>query len=649
VHAGNTCGRCLGLDPKSAYASLGRRNRSDKWFYWVVYRLVAPRYTWATSRWIAQGDYIRDPRAKEKPGYGAKRAAGGYPIAGWTRCGNSLPEIKLNSTSMSIRHIFLQVIANRSRGRRWGAFLSLLLILAPRPCRIAETNPQATAVCLAGDRLERILVRPIPGKSLEALDASTGVRRLQTFPNIHGLEILEVPVGTTTESLLSRYRQSGLVVYAEPDHIVHAQLQPNENTFADGTLWHLNNTGASGGIAGADIGAAGAWNSGTSAAGVVVAVVDSGIRYTHQDLAPNMWHNPNEGTDGYKGDRYGINAITGSGDPWDDYGHGSHVAGIIGAVGNNGVGVVGVCWAVKLMALKFINSQGQGNVSDAITCINFAVSHYAKVINFSWGDPTWNSQALHDAIVAAGNAGVIFVAAAGNLAQNIDYNTYYPASYSLPNLITVAATDRRDQLGSYSSYGPSTVSLGAPGDAIYSCWNGSDSSYQFNSGTSMATPVVAGACALLWATYPNESYADIIHRVMWYVTPLPGLAGKCVSGGRLNLQAAMQASSPTPTSPWPDASNQGGGWKRSSWFGDFNDTYYPWIYHAQHGWMYVFGTNPSSIWLWTTDMGFLWTGNTVYPWLWRDKDSTWVYYLMGSQSPRWFFDWKTQKWESHNP
>ena len=198
------------------------------------------------------------------------------------------------------------------------------------------------------------------------------------------------------------------------------------------------------------------------------------------------------------------------------------------------------------MALKFIDSQGNGSVSDAVTCIDYAVSHYASVINFSWGDPTWNSQALYDAIEAAGSAGVIFTAACGNLGENTDYYPYYPASYALANLLSVTATTRQDLLPNYSSYGPSTVSLGAPGDTIISCWNTSDSSYQYLSGTSMAAPLVAGACALLWAEYPEESYSDIIHRIMWNVTQIPALAGKCASGGRLNLEAAMQAPAPTP-------------------------------------------------------------------------------------------------------
>jgi subtilisin family serine protease len=425
---------------------------------------------------------------------------------------------------------------------------ALLLLTFPLARQVpAQTNSVPGASSILG-RPERILIRPRPGQKLAPLHQAYGVHRLKAFPAIGGLEVIEVPPGISSDELVVAYRQSGSVSYAEKDHMVHAQLTPNDPYFANGACWQLRNTGVSGGAVGADIDASDAWNTATSAAGVIVAIVDSGVRYTHQDLAPNMWHNPNQNTDGYSGDLYGINAITGSGNPWDDFGHGTHVAGIIGAVGNNGAGVVGVCWSVQIMALKFIDSQGNGSVSDAVECINFAISHYAKIINFSWGDPSWNSQALYDAIKAAGNAGIIFTAACGNLGVNTDYNPYYPASYALGNLISVAATTRKDQLASYSSYGANSVSLGAPGDTILSCWNSSDATYQYLSGTSMAAPLVAGACALLWGKYPYESYSDIIHRIMWNVTALPALSGKCVSGGRLNLQAAMQATGPTPPS-----------------------------------------------------------------------------------------------------
>jgi subtilisin family serine protease len=283
-----------------------------------------------------------------------------------------------------------------------------------------------------------------------------------------------------------------------------------------------------------------------------VAVIDSGVRYTHEDLAANMWHNPGEASngidddgDGYVDDIYGINTIQHNGNPFDDYGHGTHVAGLIGAKGFNGVGVVGVCWSVQIMACKFIDSLGNGSISDAITCIDYARSKGARIINFSWGDTTFTSQALYDAIASARNAGIIFTAACGNNGANNDVTPYYPASYDLDNILSVAATTRRDELASYSSYGQSTVDLGAPGDTVFSCWYSANNSYRYLSGTSMAAPIVAGACALLWAYYPQESYSDIIHRILWNVDPLPQLAGKCVSGGRLNLLAALLAPSPT--------------------------------------------------------------------------------------------------------
>ncbi len=414
---------------------------------------------------------------------------------------------------------------------------------------VLQLRGQTTSVAIPTNitgRTPRILVRPKSGQTLTNLHSAYGVRRLSKFKAIGGIEVLEVPHGMTAAQLIGLYQKSGLVEYAEPDHIVHAALTPNDPYFVNGTQWHLHNNGASGGIVGADIDATNAWDTITSAASIIVAVIDSGVRYTHQDLAPNMWHNPSPGGDGYTDDIYGINAITGSGDPNDDYGHGTHVAGLVGAKGSNGIGVCGVCWTVQIMALKFVDSQGNGSISDAITCIDYATTKGAKVMNFSWGDTTFTSQALYDAISAARDAGIIFVAACGNEGTNTDVTPYYPSSYTLDNIISVAATTRADQLASYSSYGPATVDLGAPGDTIFSCWNSSDSSYQYLSGTSMAAPIVAGACALLWSEYPSESYSDIINRIVNNTDPLPMLAGKCVSGGRLNLAKAMNAPPPTP-------------------------------------------------------------------------------------------------------
>src|SRR5207249_2596970 len=248
------------------------------------------------------------------------------------------------------------------------------------------------------------------------------------------------------------------------------------------------------GTPGADIHAQDAWDVQNTASNIIVAVIDTGVRYTHEDLADNMWVNPGEtggngvddDGDGYVDDVHGINAINNTGDPNDDHGHGSHVSGTIGAVGNNSVGSVGVCWKVQIMACKFIDATGNGVVSDCIKCIDFARSKGAKVINASFGTTTFASAALRDAIESARQAGVIFVAACGNSSESNEVNPVYPASYDLDNIISVAATTRSDDLASFSNYGATTVDLGAPGVGIYSCWNGSDSDYRHFDGTSMA-------------------------------------------------------------------------------------------------------------------------------------------------------------------
>jgi subtilisin family serine protease len=297
-----------------------------------------------------------------------------------------------------------------------------------------------------------------------------------------------------------------------------------------------------------------AWNIQNTASNILVALVDTGIRYTHQDLAPNVWTNPGEiagnGLDddhnGYIDDVHGINIITGTGNPMDDNGHGSHVAGIMGAVGSNNVGIAGVTWNVKIMACKFLDYRLQGALSDAIEGINYAREKGARIINASWGMPSYNTQALYDAINSTRQAGMLFVAACGNSTNNNDTTTpIYPASFDLDNIIAVAATTRNDALASFSSYGPTTVDLGAPGDTVLSCWAGSDSDYNNDSGTSMAAPHVTGACALVWARFPNESYLQIKNRVLAGVDKIPALAGKCVTGGRLDLLKALQSGPPS--------------------------------------------------------------------------------------------------------
>ncbi len=390
----------------------------------------------------------------------------------------------------------------------------------------------------------QVLVKPLPGANLSTLNHMLGVPVLKVFPSIGNLEVVQVPTGATADALIGLYQQSGLVQYAEHDFYVRALNDPNDFYYQQGNLWNLKNTGQTGGTPGADIRASEAWSLITDASDVVVADVDTGIRYTHRDLAANMWVNPADGS-------HGINVVAGNNNPWDDYGHGSHVAGIIGAVGNNSVGMVGVCWQVQLMACKFLDATGTGTIDGAITCLDYARSHGAKVVNASWGSFTFTSQALHDAVASLRDADIIFVAAAGNSGANNDVTPLYPASYSdLDNVVSVAATDDNDNLASWSDYGATNVDLAAPGTPIFSCWNGSDNDYEWDNGTSMACAHVTGACALLRAYYPNENHRQIIQQLLNGTDPLPSLVGKCKSGGRLDLFKALETA-PVPSSPLP--------------------------------------------------------------------------------------------------
>ncbi|MBI4664330.1 MAG: S8 family serine peptidase [Verrucomicrobia bacterium] len=411
-------------------------------------------------------------------------------------------------------------------------------------------------------RPTRIVIKPKAGADVTGLHAALGARILRTFPEIGGLQVIHVAAGESVIDLILRYRESGLVEYAEPDYTLRLARAPNDIRFSDGSLWGLHNTGQAGGATDADIDAPEAWDLRTAADEIIVAVIDTGMRYTHEDLSANMWVNPGEtgstlifldkrvnrfddDGNGYVDDVYGFNAITGSGDPADDHGHGTHVGGTIGAVGNNSVGVAGVAWRVRLMACKLFNARGEAVVSDAVSCLDYARRHGAKIINASWGAPTFQSSALRDAIESARRAGLLFITVAANNAGDNDLNPVYPANYELDNIIVVAATDRADRLAAFSNYGAKTVDLGAPGYAILSTWNTGDREYASLSGSSMSAAQVSGACALVWAHYPQETYLQIRNRILSSVDPLPSLAGKCVTGGRLNLHKALVGAPPS--------------------------------------------------------------------------------------------------------
>jgi subtilisin family serine protease len=392
-------------------------------------------------------------------------------------------------------------------------------------------------------RPDQILIQPkaeTGSSDLAKFHAAHQAKVLHTFQRFHRLQVLKVPPGESVPDLISKYQKSGLVEFAEPDYLIHAEVTPNDPKYLDGTLWGLNNTGQNGGTPHADIHARDAWDVLHSASNVVVAVLDSGIRYTHQDLAANMWTNPIDGS-------YGLNAFTGSNNVSDDNGHGTLMAGVIGAVGNNSVGVVGVAWSVRMMACKCLDSTGSGSDSTLIACTDFACTNGAQIINASLSS-SGSSLAVSNAIVAARDAGIIFVAAAGNttpIGTNVDASPAYPACYGIDNIVSVAYTTRTDSLGQASNYGATNVALAAPGDQIYSTYYASDTSYypqfsfQPDSGTSFSAAYVSGAFALMVAKYPAENYHQIINRVLVAVDPLPALAGKCSTGGRLNLHKAL--------------------------------------------------------------------------------------------------------------
>ncbi len=284
------------------------------------------------------------------------------------------------------------------------------------------------------------------------------------------------------------------------------------------------------------IGALEAWKTFRGSSRTIVAVIDTGVDYNHEDLSNNMWRNgKNE-----HGDIVGYDFVHNDALPFDDHMHGTHTSGTVGAYGENGKGVSGVAPSVSIMGLKFLSAEGSGTTSDAIRAIDFAIKNGAKILSNSWGGPgDEENTALFDAIERARKSDVLFVAAAGNeSADNDGSRASYPAAFNNENLISVAATDNTDKLAYFSNYGKKTVHLAAPGVKIMSTVPGNE--YGAASGTSMACPHVAGAAALVWARHPNYTYKQVKDALLSTVDPIAGLAGKTITGGRLNVFKAMQ-------------------------------------------------------------------------------------------------------------
>lgn len=416
----------------------------------------------------------------------------------------------------------------------------------------------------------RLLVRFKDGVSRDgraAVHARLGARRLRRFETPRGLELVELPRGMTPRAAAVRYRESPHVRYAEPDYLVHAGATPDDPSF--GSQWGLHNTGQVPGTVDADIDAPEAWDVTTGSANITIAVIDTGIDYRHADLEANLHRNEPECTpngldddgNGAIDDCHGIDALNHDADPMDDHGHGTHVAGTIGAVGNNGVGVAGVAWNVRLLPCKFLGADGTGSISGAIACLEYVHAARARGVNVVATNNSWSggdySQALFDAIAEQQQAGILFIAAAGNGsslngARDIDFFPIYPASYGrwLSNVIAVAALDAYATPAEFSNVGRQTVHLLGPGEEILSTAPGN--AYAMKSGTSMATPHVSGATALLAAQNPGLDWRGIRNLLLSTtdrVESPPPLPAKCLTQGRLNAHRALTCTTQSLSKP----------------------------------------------------------------------------------------------------
>ncbi len=400
----------------------------------------------------------------------------------------------------------------------------------------------------------------------ELVKTTINARTVKRF-NLIKAELWEFS-GSSVDKVIADYKDHPAIEVIEPDYIIRLEDDdsrddmfiegkgepsatiPNDEFFGD--LWGMHNTGQSGGTADADIDAVEAWYTETGD-NVIVGIIDTGIDWDHEDLQENMWTNPGEipgnhyddDGNGYVDDVYGYDFFNHDSEPMDDHGHGTHVAGTIAARGDNEIGVVGVMWNARLMALKFLGADGGGYASGAIEAIEYSINMGVNITNNSWGGYGF-SRLLLDVVALAGAHEQLFIASAGNHNINNDVIPQYPASFDLANIISVAATDHNDekavfQFGYGSNYGQTSVDLGAPGKTILSCIP--NNSYANKNGTSMATPHVSGVAGLLVSNNPGISMVDVKARILASVDPIASMQNITVTGGRLNAYNALNNSS----------------------------------------------------------------------------------------------------------
>ncbi len=390
---------------------------------------------------------------------------------------------------------------------------------------------------------DQVLVRLKPNTKIKSLNAikmvsSKVVHSFKKIADVHSLEVQSpLSVKDTIENL-SSIPEVDLV---EPNYIYYAEEIPNDALFNE--LWGFHNIGQEGGQVDADINMPEAWGH-TGSKEVIIGVIDTGVDYRHEDLVANMWVNPGEipgnGLDddgnGYIDDIHGIDAISNTGDPMDFNGHGTHVAGTIAASINNTKGVVGVGVNTKIIACRFLDDNGSGSLSDALKCLEYF--HTLKTVyninilatNNSWGGGGF-SEIMQQAIELHKQDGMLFFAAAGNDGTNNDLTPHYPSNYPVSNVIAVAASNRSEGLAYFSNYGFRSVHVVAPGEEIFSTVPGDR--YQSLSGTSMATPLVAGLAGLLGSQDKNHSWEEIKNLILTGGTPIEGYANKTLTGRRI--------------------------------------------------------------------------------------------------------------------